>query len=62
MCIRDSRNAKLYRRTCGAPCTESVFISALDLQLIRGCAESPQQRGVLCAKHQHQVDPLTALA
>jgi hypothetical protein len=44
-------NAKLYRRTCGAPCAETKFIACLGLHLIRGCPESPQQTGVLCNAH-----------
>lgn len=44
-------NAKLYRRTCGAPCAETVFFEALQLYLVRGCPESPAQKGVLCAAH-----------
>ena len=44
-------NAKLYRRSCGAPCAETRFVPSLDLHLVRGCPESPQQRGVLCPHH-----------
>ena len=44
-------NAKLYRRSCGAPCAETRFVPSLDLHLVRGCPESPQQRGVLCPRH-----------
>ena len=44
-------NAKLYRRTCGAPCAETIFKASLDLHLVRGCPESPLQQGVLCHAH-----------
>ena len=44
-------NAKLYRRTCGAPCAETILIAPLDLHLVRGCPESPLQKGVLCRAH-----------
>ena len=44
-------NAKLHRRSCGAPCAESRFVPSLDLHLERGCPESPQQQGVLCSHH-----------
>jgi hypothetical protein len=44
-------NAKLHRRTCGAPCAETVFIECLGLHLVRGCPESPEQQGVLCPAH-----------
>ena len=35
-------NAKLYRRTCGAPCAQTVYVPSLD---------SPQQQGVLSPAH-----------
>lgn len=40
-------NSKLYRRTCGAPCAKTYFVEALGIHLVRGCLESPEQRGVL---------------
>ncbi|CAK0881129.1 unnamed protein product, partial [Prorocentrum cordatum] len=49
-------NAKLYRRSCGAPCAEAVYHDALDLHLVRGCPESPLQKGVLCRRHQELAD------
>jgi hypothetical protein len=44
-------NAKLYRLTCGAPCAETIWVKSVGLHLIRGCPESPEQRGVLCSAH-----------
>lgn len=44
-------NAKLHRRACGAPCAEAVYSESLGLHLVRGCPNSPVQRGVLCARH-----------
>ena len=44
-------NAKLYRRTCGGPCAEIVYEASLGLYLVRGCPESPEQRGALCRAH-----------
>jgi hypothetical protein len=51
ICAMDG-NAKLYRRTCGAPCAETVYAEALDFHLVRGCSESPTQKGVLCHSHE----------
>ena len=45
-------NAKLHRRTCGAPCSEAMHCDALGLHVVRGCPNAPLQRGALCSHHQ----------
>ena len=55
-------NAKLYRRTCGTPCAVVYHCSALDLHLVRGSSESPQQKGVLCTRHQKLASTPTLVA
>jgi len=61
ICCMDG-NAKLYRRTCGTPCAEVFHCRALDLHLVRGCSESPQQKGVLCARYQDLASTPTLVA
>ena len=55
-------NAKLHRRTCGTPCAEENNCGASDLHLVRGCSESPQQRGVFCTRHQKLASTPTLVA
>ena len=50
-------NAKLYRRICGAPCAETVCVASLGLYLVRGCPQSPEQRGKRCVAPTPQCDP-----
>ena len=45
----------LYRRIYGAPYAEVFHCRALDLHLVCECFESPQQKGVFCARHQELV-------
>ncbi|CAK0853929.1 unnamed protein product [Prorocentrum cordatum] len=51
ICAMDG-NAKLCRRTCGAPCAEAVYSDELGMHLVRGCPDTPLQKGVLCRRHQ----------